>query len=247
MYTVVAQRTIAAPREQVWRYLTEPTLLARWFADTERFDRDAGAFRFDFGDGDFFTGQVTDWEPNICLEVNWKFVDMGPSYRVHFSVLPRKKGTEVSVQDRGALTLDEAECLRVGWSEFLMRLDKAICQQQNARFKWRKAITFTCGVNDRLASVMKTLADPDWYAATFQDGHAAIEAIKPDRVQAVYSTRQWSPGTTNIRIKHERLPGRGDYLFVAHEGWRTLPQAHAEAERKRYVQLWLDGLSSITN
>lgn len=246
MYTVVAQRTISAPITEVWDYLTKPRLLARWFADTERFV--AGeSFRFSFGDGDFFVGEVEDWEPNISLGVNWKFVGIGPSYRVHFSILPRKKGTEISVQDRGALTLDEAECLRVGWSEFLMRLEKAVTLGQNARFKWRKAINFTINLRqDALAYAMKALADRGWYSETFQGGRVNFDLIDSDRILATYSAALWGLAETTIRIKHERIAA-DEYLFVAHEGWQNLPSAQGEMERRRYVSLWLAGVSSMTS
>jgi uncharacterized protein YndB with AHSA1/START domain len=244
MYTVVAQRTISAPPTEMWDYLTEPRLLARWFADTERFV--AGeSFRFNFGDGDFFAGQVENWQPNVSLGVDWKFDGIGPSYRVLFSILPRKNGSEISVQDRGALTLDEAECLRVGWSEFLMRLEKAVTLGQNARFKWRKAINFTVDLRrDGLACAMKALGDPSWYSEAFQGGRVNFELIDSDRILATYSSDLWGPAETRIRVKHEQIADH-DYLFVAHEGWQYLPSARAEMERRRYVPLWLGGVSSM--
>jgi uncharacterized protein YndB with AHSA1/START domain len=246
MYTVVAQRIIAAPIEKVWDYLTKPPLLARWFADTQHFAA-GDEFRFDFGDGDFFAGRVIDWKPRVSLSVEWKLVGIGPRYKVHFSVLPRKGGSEVSIQDRGALTLDEAECLRVGWSEFLMRFEKAVCHGRNARFKWRKTIDFTSLVfPDRLQRVMSTLGDPDWYRKTFEGGWAEIELSRPDRVVATYSTERWRPDVTQIRIKHECVSNR-DYILVAHDGWRNLTHASAEEERRQYLGLWLKGMEAVAS
>jgi len=79
MYCVVAQRHLLFPVDQVWRFLTEPPLLAQWFADTESFRPDS-PFRFDFGDGDFFFGRIQEWDENIFLNLRWKFVAMGPEY-----------------------------------------------------------------------------------------------------------------------------------------------------------------------
>ena len=61
--------------------------------------------------GDFFSGRVIEWDPGIVLGLRWKFVGCGPEYEVRFSLLRRKQGTELTVQDRGAITVEEAECL----------------------------------------------------------------------------------------------------------------------------------------
>jgi hypothetical protein len=171
---------------------------------------------------------------------------MGPEYRVLFSLLPRKAGSEVSIQDRGALTLDEAECLRVGWSEFLMRLEMAACLGHSARFNWRKAITFTTNVRSlKLDATLAALGDAAWYSGAFEGGRARIERLEAGRIVASYSTNRWGAAETQIRIKHERVSEQ-DYLFVAHEGWQGLPRSMAEQERKRFVGLWLDRLGTAT-
>ena len=66
--------------------LTTPGQLAKWFADTTHF-APAAPVRFDFGDGDFFRGEVVEWEPEIALGLRWKFVGHGPEYNVLFSLL----------------------------------------------------------------------------------------------------------------------------------------------------------------
>src|SRR6185295_17127604 len=163
MYTVVAQRQIPMPVEKVWDCLTKPELLAKWFADTEHFAPDAPVY-MDVGDGDFFAGRVIEWDPGIILGFRWKFIGCGPEYEVRFSLLRRKQGTELTVQDRGALTVEDAECLRVGWSEFLMRFEKALVTNVNARFNWRKELTFTMRVAETKEELLAAaLNDPRWY------------------------------------------------------------------------------------
>src|SRR6476620_11231515 len=110
------------------------------------------------GDGDFFSGSVIEWDPGIILGVRWKFVGCGPEYEVRYSLLRRKQGTELTVQDRGALSVEEAECLRVGWSEFLMRFEQALLKNVNGRFNWRKELTFTLTVaEEKLESLAGAL------------------------------------------------------------------------------------------
>ena len=161
MYTVVAQRQIPAPVEKVWDHLTKPELLAKWFADTSYIGPDTPVCMETAG-GDFFAGRVIEWDPGIVLGLRWKFLGCGPEYEVRFSLLRRKQGTELTVQDRGALTVEEAECLRVGWSEFLMRFEKSLLTNVNARFNWRKVVNVTIRVaetkQERLARATEALA-----------------------------------------------------------------------------------------
>jgi uncharacterized protein YndB with AHSA1/START domain len=241
MYHVVAQRRIAADVESVWSFLTRPELLARWFADTPRF-APGGSFRFEFGDGDFFAGRVIDWEPNIQLGVSWRFVELGPSYEVRFSLLRRHGGTEVSITDRGSLTEDEALCLRVGWSEFLMRLEKAIAQGNSQRFEWRKEITFTAIVTGCRGAALEALGDPSWYRDHLAGARASPRAPgRGDDVAMTVADEAWGDAETVVRAKARRIKGV-DYAFIAHEGWRGVPPPEAAVERRRYAGLWFEAL-----
>jgi uncharacterized protein YndB with AHSA1/START domain len=132
MYTVVAQRQIPAPVETVWDYLSKPELFSKCIDDTSYIGPDAPV-HLETAGGDFFSGRVIEWDPGIVLGVRWKFLGCGPEYEVRFSMLRRKQGAELTVQDRGAITVEEAECLRVGWSEFLMRFEKALLKNVNTR------------------------------------------------------------------------------------------------------------------
>ena len=207
MYTVVAQRQIAAPVEKVWDYLTKPELLAKWFADTSYFAPDAPVY-FETAAGDFFSGRVTEWDPGIILGVRWKFVGCGPEYEVRFSMLRRKQGTELTVQDRGALTVEEAECLRVGWSEFLMRCEKSILRNVNARFNWRKELTFTLSVAEgKLEALATALRDPLWYAASLDGVNAQIEEAREGIIQATIKQENWGEVSTRLRVRFRNIRG----------------------------------------
>jgi uncharacterized protein YndB with AHSA1/START domain len=245
MYTVVAQRQIPMPVEKVWDYLTKPELLAKWFADTSHFMPD-GPVRMDFGDGDFFSGKVVEWDPGIILGLRWQFVGQGPEYEVRYSMLGRKQGTELSVQDRGAITRAEAECLRVGWSEFLLRLDKAIVKNVSTRFNWRKALTFTSSVEAaKREALAAALNDPSWYQTSLAGVHARIHESPEDEINSTLTHEAWGPLETRARVRLRKIRGV-DYALVAHEGWPQLPSKLAEEERRRFVTVWLGALAEFS-
>jgi uncharacterized protein YndB with AHSA1/START domain len=245
MYTVVAQRQIAAPVETVWDYLSKPELLAKWFGDTSNFGPDAPVYMAT-GDGDFFAGRVIEWDPGIVLGVRWKFDGCGPEYEVRFSMLRRKQGTELTVQDRGALSVEEAECMRVGWSEFLMRCEKSILKNANTRFNWRKELIFTVAVVDgKLDALKAALSDPLWYAASLDDVSAHIDEAREDLILATIKKANWGDTPTHLRVKFKNIRGV-NYAYFTHEGWPDLPGSLGEAERRRFVSVWLNALSDFS-
>lgn len=244
MYTVVAQQQIPLPVHEVWDHLTRPELLARWFADTRRLVP-GEPVRMDFGDGDFLAGRVVEWDPGIILGLRWRFVGQGPEYEVRYSMLRRKDGTELTVQDRGAITHEEAECLRVGWSEFLLRLNKAIVKNVNTRFNWRKTLTFTCQIDAAMRdALISALTDPNWYHASLGGVHAQIQDFDENEINTIIRRDEWGMVETRARLKLKNIRG-ADYVFAKHEGWPELPQNLAEDERRRFVTVWLDAMSEF--
>jgi uncharacterized protein YndB with AHSA1/START domain len=245
MYIVVAQRQIQAPVEKVWDHLTRPELLAKWFADTSNFGPDAPVY-METGDGDFFFGQVIEWDPGIVLGVRWKFDGCGPEYEVRFSLLRRKQGTELTVQDRGALSVEEAECMRVGWSEFLMRCEKSIVKNANTRFNWRKELIFTVAVVEgKLDALKAALSDPLWYEASLDGVSAQIDEAREELILATIKKANWGETPTSLRVKFKNIRGV-NYAYFTHEGWPDLPGRLGEAERRRFVSVWLNALSDFS-
>lgn len=245
MYTVVAQRQIPAPVETVWDYLTKPELLAKWFADTSYFGPDAPVHMETAG-GDFFSGRVIEWDPGIVLGVRWKFLGCGPEYEVRFSMLRRKQGTELTVQDRGAITVEEAECLRVGWSEFLMRFEKALLKNVSTRFNWRKALTLTIRIAETKQKILlAALNDPRWYQTALAGVRAQIHESSDNEIVATITHDAWGDAETRVRVRLKNIRGV-DYGYVAHEGWSELPAKLAEDERRRFVGIWVNALSDFS-
>lgn len=246
MYTVVAQRQIQAPIETVWENLTRPELLKMWFADTERF-APGEPVRMEFGDGDFLAGRVTEWDPGIVLAMRWKSVGCGPEHEVRYSMLRRKGGTELTVQDRGAITVELAECLRVGWSEFLMRFEKSLLKKVSTRFNWRKTLNVTVEVRPGARGALEAaLGDPGWYASALAGVRAQLHEPRAEGVAAAaVSHGDWGDAETRARVTLRNIRG-ADYAFAVHEGWGELPGQIAEGERRRFVGVWVRALSEFS-
>ncbi|HEX6718338.1 MAG TPA: SRPBCC domain-containing protein [Pyrinomonadaceae bacterium] len=245
MYTVVAQRQIPAPVEKVWDYLSKPELLSKWFADTAYIGPDSPVYMETAG-GDFFSGRVIEWDPGIVLGLRWKFAGCGPEYEVRFSLLRRKQGTELTVQDRGAITVEEAECLRVGWSEFLMRFEKALVKNVSTRFNWRKVLMLTIRVAEtKQEPLTAALNDPRWYQAALAGVRAQIHEPRENEIVATITHDAWGDAETLARVKLRNIRGV-DYAYVAHDGWIELPVELAQAERKRFIGIWINALSDFS-
>lgn len=94
-------RTLPHPQDKVWRALTEPAQLARWFPSTIEGELLAGAgLRFSFPETvgiDPIAGKMLACEPGSVMEFSW-----GPDV-VRLELRPVEGGTELTLLD----TLDE--------------------------------------------------------------------------------------------------------------------------------------------
>jgi uncharacterized protein YndB with AHSA1/START domain len=115
-------RTLAHAQAKVWRAITEPEQLARWFPTTIDGERATGAsLRFTFPNGlvDPFDGEMLAYEPESVMEFRW-----GPDL-VRIELRPVAGGTELSLLDtleeRGKAARDGA-----GWHTCLDALQAAL-------------------------------------------------------------------------------------------------------------------------
>jgi uncharacterized protein YndB with AHSA1/START domain len=122
-------RTLAHPQEVVWRAITEPEQLARWFPTTIEGARAAGAqlrFSFPGGEAPPFEGEMLAFEPPSLMELRW-----GPDI-VRIELRPTGGGTELTLLD----TLDErGKAARdgAGWHTCLDSLEAALSDDPDAR------------------------------------------------------------------------------------------------------------------
>lgn len=121
-------RTLAHPQAKVWRAVTEPEQLARWFPTTIDGERATGAsLRFTFSNdlADPFDGEMLAYEPESVMEFSW-----GPDL-VRIELRPVADGTELTLLDtleeRGKAARDGA-----GWHTCLDALEAALAGEDEA-------------------------------------------------------------------------------------------------------------------
>jgi uncharacterized protein YndB with AHSA1/START domain len=122
-------RTLPHPQSKVWRAITEPEHLARWFPTTIEGERKAGAplrFGFPAAEAPPFAGEMLAFEPESVMELRW-----GPDV-VRIELRPLADGTELTLLDtleeRGKAARDAA-----GWHTCLDALEAALQEEPEAR------------------------------------------------------------------------------------------------------------------
>ena len=123
-------RTLAHPQTKVWRAVTEPDQLARWFPSTIEGERAPGAkliFRFpDDVPVEPIDGQMLAYDPESLIEFRWG-TDV-----VRIELRPVAEGTELTLLDtleeRGKAARDGA-----GWHTCLDALEAALAGDAGAR------------------------------------------------------------------------------------------------------------------
>lgn len=123
------RRILPHPQSKVWRAITEPEQLAKWFPTTIEGERTAGApLRFSFPSGDWpaFDGEMLAFQPESVLELRW-----GPDI-VRIELRPVGNDTELTLLDtleeRGKAARDGA-----GWHACLDALGAALGGESDSR------------------------------------------------------------------------------------------------------------------
>jgi uncharacterized protein YndB with AHSA1/START domain len=95
--------TIGAPRERVWRALTEAGELLRWFPDhaAEVDLRPGGTFRLEWANGEGDTGVFDEIEPPSRLAFRWWHDGTEPRLRVEITLEEVERGTRLVLVERG--------------------------------------------------------------------------------------------------------------------------------------------------
>ena len=72
---IVLKVETPAPPERAWSFITEPELVALWFADASPIGQTGDLYRIDFGDGSVIEGRITAVEPGRRFEHEWAWLD----------------------------------------------------------------------------------------------------------------------------------------------------------------------------
>jgi uncharacterized protein YndB with AHSA1/START domain len=234
------QAVIDGSLEEVWRLLTEPAELSNWFAQISHFGVEK-SFTFAFGDGDFFAGQITDWNPPYNLGLIWRFMNLGPVYHIRFKLSEVEDGVQVAVEDTGSLSADEAQSLTMGWEDFLQRLARYARTGENSRYEWSQEISVTVTLSDKEKPSLMNLLSEHWWSENFTEAKLALLDSDIDRAVWLLCESNWVSETT-VKLVVAKYYSNW-FLTITHQGWEEiLPPPANIAARKRYAHLWHDAL-----
>jgi uncharacterized protein YndB with AHSA1/START domain len=127
--SILVERYVAASPGEVFRYLTDSTLWARWQGESADLDpTPGGRFVITMGDGQTAEGQYLAVEPGRRVVVSWGWrghprMPPGTS-TVEFELIPDGAGTLVRLTHRD-LPPEDVEIHADGWAVFVPRLAAA--------------------------------------------------------------------------------------------------------------------------
>jgi len=121
---------LRAPVTKVFRALTEPTELARWFLKDARLPHTAGAtYEFVWQFGYRHRAKVVAFVPNRKLTLEWPAKGLGTT-QVSFTLTARKGGTRLTLRHTGYGTtpawIENYGGTCSGWAYFLTNLKSVL-------------------------------------------------------------------------------------------------------------------------
>jgi len=115
-HTIVAQREIIAPIEDIWQAFSDADRLAHWFTTEAEHDFRVGG-RYSNGDGD--QGEYLEIIPNSRIQFSWEQPDYEPGSTVSIDFIPlatdRGNTWVVQVTHEG-IACDDQSDLDIGWN-----------------------------------------------------------------------------------------------------------------------------------
>jgi uncharacterized protein YndB with AHSA1/START domain len=124
---VTCEAVVAAPPQEVFRWLVRPELLVRWIGIDARLEpRPGGLFRFEITEGEWCSGRYLEVVPGRRVVVTWGWdsgaIPVPPgSSTVSIDLLEHPEGTLVRLVHRD-LAPEVRRLHAEGWSRFLPRL-----------------------------------------------------------------------------------------------------------------------------
>jgi len=132
---------IRAPPDKVFRALTEPRLLKKWFLSSAKLSpRKGGNYQFAWHGGYTHTGKVLDYLRDKRLSLSWPGIIRGKllgNTRVTFRLKPKTDGTFLEMTHTGFkagnLWIELYGAVCSGWAYFLMNLKSVIQHGRDLR------------------------------------------------------------------------------------------------------------------
>jgi uncharacterized protein YndB with AHSA1/START domain len=139
-YRLTQLRVFRAPPERLWRALTEPAAMVKWYppdgfvAELHAYDlRVGGDYRMSFvnldnGQRHSFGGSFREIVPNRRLVATDRFDDAALAGEIlaTYTLRPVSGGTELTVEQDGLPDAIPAEACRMGWQQSLELLARLV-------------------------------------------------------------------------------------------------------------------------
>ena len=263
--TVAVGREVNASVLEVWRALTRPSLVGKWFGTLTTPLRLGEATRLDFGDGDFFDLITTRLDPPYHLQYTWRFLGIGPLNIIAWHIVPSESGCVFTVNDSDPGRSSEAASqLRKGWLDFTKRLAQYLQKGKPTRYDWRHDFEGSIEVAGERSAVWKVLFEsglqPQWLpingsvleakAGFFVPDNDEpsvfriedVESRPPYGVQFRLAHHDWRRPTT-CRLELSSAAGKA-LLAVSHTGWRAISSDKEvqKQQSKRFSAFWISSL-----
>ena len=141
---LIIEQEYPAPIELVWRAITEPELMKKWYFDIAGFKPEVGCkFQFDGGEeGKRYTHlcEIIEIIPKEKLKYSWKYKgEEGISY-VTFELLAVGKHTKLKLTHEGLSTFTNLDFIRenfvAGWKYLLQESLKEFLENGKALRYW---------------------------------------------------------------------------------------------------------------
>jgi uncharacterized protein YndB with AHSA1/START domain len=263
--TVEITRALSASATTVWRALTDPAIVAKWFGTLTSPFSVAESANLEFGDGDYFLIHTLRIDPPFLLQYSWRFLGIGPLDTITWRIIPQGDGCLVTVTDTEPERSREAALLlRTGWMDFTGRLEEFISQGTPTRYPWRHEFDASIKLTGSTETVWNQLFEPrsedQWLSLSASDFNGELSLFVDDgneptafKVSNVHSTpplqvqfhlthKDWlHPTACNLSL----IPhGQNSLLSVSHNGWEGIsPQSgYQKQQRKRFSAFWIAAL-----
>lgn len=130
--TVLVERELPYPPEQVWRALTQPNLIAEWLMQTDFTAVEGKRFTMS-ADWGSVACKVRTIEPCRCLSYSWDTKDLRSI--VCWTLTPTQSGTHLRMEQTGFRPEQKAYLngARAGWTRFIRQLDDLLAQMVGAQ------------------------------------------------------------------------------------------------------------------
>jgi uncharacterized protein YndB with AHSA1/START domain len=258
------QRSLRPPVLEVWRYLSRPDLLARWFGEVDLELAIGGEFSLHAWNGDVVKGHVLLADPPSVLAFTWKPQGANTESRVSIRLEGDGPGTRVTIRHEGLASEPERRQARRLWREILTALRTAVDDEGDAH-EWGASLPISVRVplSRSAADIWPLLATAQglgkWIGHVDRfDGtpeglfrftsrapgreiaeEGTIEQMTPE--SRVTLGWEWSGESWGARTRVEMTldpDPSGSAMLLVHSGFDRITPAQSAVARRHYAAAW---------